>query len=85
MNDNLARKYDYYQIKPEVTTGQAQTLVNKKQKQLTKKQIIAKSKAKLEKKKKLEFRKKLTLIFMTLGAIFGTLGLGLYAFAIQRL
>lgn len=85
MNDNLARKYDYYQIKPDVTIGQEEVLVTKGKKQFTKKQMIARKKAKLKRKQKLELRKKLTLIFITFAAIFGTLGLGLYAFAIQRL
>ncbi|MGL4760913.1 MAG: hypothetical protein ACRC6T_00750 [Sarcina sp.] len=81
MNDNLARKYDYYQVQPKVLP-QEQALPKKKQ--FTKNQIIAKKKAKLRKRKKLEFRKKVSLIIITLFAIFGTLSIGLYAFALQR-
>ena len=84
MNDNLARKYDYYQVQPSALP-QEQVMPRKRKKQLTKSQIIARKKARLRKKKKLEFRKKISLVVMTLIAIFGTLSIGLYAFAIQKM
>ena len=84
MDDNLAKKYQYYQVKPEIHNQEKQAIKTNVKRKLTNKQIIARKREKLRKRKKQEFRKKLTLILMVISVIFGTLSFGLYAFWIQR-
>lgn len=78
MNDQLARKYDYYTLNPERTPS---TRVVKKRP--TKSKMLAIQKSKIARKKNLEKRKRNTLVLLTFFCIFGTLALGLYAFSIN--
>lgn len=81
MNDQLARKYDYYSVNPkELPVKPSQKTVKKTP---TKNQIAVKKKASAIRKRNLEKRRRYSLMTLTFLFIFSTLSLGLYVFAIN--
>lgn len=75
MNDQLARKYDYYTTSPQKSTVTKTTTVKRK--------VTNTQKAKLKRQKLLAKRRRNTLTFVTIFTIFGTLFFALYVFSIN--
>ena len=79
MRDQLARKYDYYTVAPEVSKPKKQ--YNKKK--LSKIQFMKRRNAQIRLKQKMELRKKFTLTIGTILVTFGVLGFAMYIFLIN--
>ena len=79
MSDQLARKYDYYTVAPEVSKPKKQ----RRRKQITKAEFMERRNAQLKRKNQMEIRKKLTLTGSILIVTASVLFLAIYIFFIN--